>query len=64
MSDSTDSKMDFDAPASAVSLFSADRTVHSTEHDVIHVRVNQMRLWHPRQWGACWRVEGSLAKIG
>jgi hypothetical protein len=25
-----------------------------TDRDVIHVRVNQMRLEHPRQWGACW----------
>jgi hypothetical protein len=37
-----------------VSLFPEDRPVQPTEHDVIHVRVNQMRLEHPRQWGACW----------
>jgi len=37
-----------------VSLFPEDRPVQSTERDVIHVRVNQMRLEHPRQWGACW----------
>jgi hypothetical protein len=37
-----------------VSLFPEDRAVRSEEHDVIHVRVNQMRLVRPRQWGACW----------
>jgi transposase len=37
-----------------VSLFPEDRPVRSAEHDVIHVRVNQMRLVRPRQWGACW----------
>jgi len=37
-----------------VSLFPEDRAVRSGGHDVIHVRVNQMRLIRPRQWGACW----------
>jgi hypothetical protein len=37
-----------------VSLFPEDRPVQPSEHEVIHVRVNQMRLEHPRQWGACW----------
>ncbi len=37
-----------------VSLFPEDRPVQPATHDVIHVRVNQMRLEHPRQWGACW----------
>lgn len=37
-----------------ISLFPEDRKVQSNEHDVIHVRVNQMRLQRPRQWGACW----------
>lgn len=37
-----------------VSLFPEDRAVRSEEHDVIHVRVNQMKLVRPRQWGACW----------
>jgi hypothetical protein len=38
----------------AVSLFPENRPVELTEHEVIHVRVNQMRLEHPRQWGSCW----------
>jgi hypothetical protein len=37
-----------------VSLFPEDRPVQPSEHEVIHVRVNQMRLENPRQWGACW----------
>ena len=37
-----------------VSLFPEDRPVESDNHEVIHVRVNQMRLERPRQWGACW----------
>ena len=37
-----------------VSLFPEDRPVQASEHDVIHVRVNQMRMENPRQWGACW----------
>jgi hypothetical protein len=37
-----------------VSLFPEDRLVESSKNEVIHVRVNQMRLERPRQWGACW----------
>jgi len=41
-------------PTRTVSLFPEDRPTQPKERDVIHVRVNQMRLEHPRQWGACW----------
>ncbi len=41
-------------PTRTVSLFPEDRPVPPTERDVVQVRVNQMRLEHPRQWGACW----------
>ena len=37
-----------------VSLFPEDRAVESSDHEVIHVRVHQMRLERARQWGACW----------
>lgn len=37
-----------------VSLFPEDRPVQPTERGVIHIRGNQMRLEHPRQWGARW----------
>ena len=39
-----------------VSLFPEDRKVESSEHDIIHVHVNRMRLERPRQWGACWMI--------
>ena len=42
-----------DAPRT-VALFPEDRPVQSRDHEVVHVKVNQMRLEHPRQWGACW----------
>jgi hypothetical protein len=41
-------------PTRTVSLSPEDRPAPPTDRDVIHVRVNQMRLEHPRQWGACW----------
>jgi hypothetical protein len=41
-------------PTRTVSLFPEDRPMPPTERDVVQVRVNQMRLEHPRQWGACW----------
>jgi hypothetical protein len=37
-----------------VSLFPEDRMIESGALDVIRVRVNEMRLERPRQWGACW----------
>jgi transposase len=37
-----------------VSLFPEDRVIQCADRDVVHVRVNEMRLEHPRQWGACW----------
>lgn len=40
--------------ARKVSLFPEDRVVESGAQDVIRVRVNEMRLERPRQWGACW----------
>jgi hypothetical protein len=37
-----------------VSLFPEDRGIQCADRDVIHVRVNEMRLERPRQWGGCW----------
>ena len=38
-----------------VALFPEDRPAQPRENlDVIHVRVSQIRLERPRQWGACW----------
>jgi len=37
-----------------VALFPEDRTVPEGEVEVIQVRLEQMELRRPRQWGACW----------
>ena len=38
----------------SIALFPDDRSVHSENHDVVHIHLNRMRLERPRQWGACW----------
>lgn len=37
-----------------LSLFPADRTPPLGGADAVQVRLDAMRLEHPRQWGACW----------
>jgi Transposase DDE domain len=37
-----------------VALFPEDRTVPEGELEVIQVRLEQLELRRPRQWGACW----------
>jgi hypothetical protein len=37
-----------------VALFPEDRTVPEGELEVIQVRLGQLELRRPRQWGACW----------
>jgi hypothetical protein len=46
-----------------VSLFPEDRSLPVSERDVIHVRIHQMRLEHPRQWGACWMALGLWSQL-
>lgn len=38
----------------ALSLFPEDRCAVPDQGDVIGLRLSQMRLCRPRQWGACW----------
>src|ERR1700722_18465522 len=38
----------------ALSLFPEDRCAAPAGDDVIRLRLNEMRLCRPRQWGACW----------
>jgi Transposase DDE domain len=40
--------------ARALSLFPEDRCEAPAGDDVIRLRLNEMRLCRPRQWGACW----------
>lgn len=37
-----------------VALFSEDRLVDCEDKAIIHIRVSEMSLHQPRQWGACW----------
>ena len=40
--------------ARQVALFPEDRSVPESELEVIQVRLEQLQLRRPRQWGACW----------
>jgi len=47
----------FDEDASQskqIALFPEDRAAPALDCDVVSVRLNEMRLRRPRQWGACW----------
>jgi transposase len=37
-----------------MSLFPADRTPPPDVYNPVQIRLNQMTLRHPRQWGGCW----------
>jgi DDE family transposase len=40
-----------------LSLFDADHCeTQSRDQSVVGVRLKELRLWRPRQWGACWLV--------
>jgi hypothetical protein len=40
--------------ARQIALFPEDRTAPALDCDVVHVRLSELRLRRPRQWGACW----------
>lgn len=40
--------------ARTLALFPEDRRVATTDADTVQVRLSEMRLCRPRQWGACW----------
>jgi len=37
-----------------LALFPEERSLVATDTDSVRVRLSQMRLCRPRQWGACW----------
>lgn len=37
-----------------VSLFPAERPVQVNEENVVRIKLSEMELCHPRQWGGCW----------
>lgn len=40
--------------ARTLALFAEERSMGATEVDTVKVRLSEMRLHRPRQWGACW----------
>jgi hypothetical protein len=40
--------------ARQIALFPEDRAAPALDCDVVHVRLSELRLRRPRQWGACW----------
>ena len=43
-----------DSSSTQVALFPMDREAPPLECDVVQVKLNELELHHPRQWGACW----------
>jgi len=37
-----------------VALFPEDREAPELAHEVVHIRLNQLQVQRPRQWGGCW----------
>ncbi len=46
-----------DGEARQLALFPADRTPPPSEVDSLQVRLSELSLAHPRQWGACWLAD-------
>ena len=43
-----------DSSAKQMALFPTDRQAPELDCEVVQVNLNELRLHHPRQWGACW----------
>ena len=43
-----------DSGSRPLALFSADRPAPELDCEVVQVRLNELSLHHPRQWGGCW----------
>lgn len=44
-----------DLPPATLALFPENTTATPVaDEDIVHLRLNALRLCHPRQWGACW----------
>ena len=37
-----------------VALFPEDRVVEAEGHEIVRIKLSDLQLHHPRQWGACW----------
>jgi hypothetical protein len=42
------------APAAQMALFPEDRAVEISDEQVVKIRLQEVELRRPRQWGACW----------
>lgn len=40
-----------------LALFASERTAAPSEIEAVQVRMDQLKLSHPRQWGACWLAD-------
>src|SRR5689334_5611640 len=40
--------------ARTVALFPEDRVVALADAEVVRIKLSELQLCHPRQWGACW----------
>jgi len=57
----------FDEPSGEsrqLALFPADRTPPADGTPAVQVRLDELRLEHPRQWGACWLADHLWRTLG
>jgi transposase len=47
-----------------VALFPADRPVQANEENVVRIKLSEMELRRPRQWGACWLFCQLYSELG
>lgn len=47
-----------------MALFAHDRAVEASLGDTVHVRVKEMALYRPRQWGGCWLATELYRQLG
>ena len=42
------------ARATQMAIFPEDRAAPALDCDVVQIKLSELQLHHPRQWGACW----------
>jgi transposase len=47
-----------------VALFPADQAVEVQDRDIVRVKLNELQLRRPRQWGACWLACSLYHELG
>ena len=50
--------------AQTVALFPEDRCPEIADEQVVQIRLREVRLRHPRQWGACWLACQLYSELG